>query len=146
MLYQTLLAFIACIFFAIIFNAPRKELVYCGITGSFGWFFYTYINTLSNNVVLATFVGAIAVTAASRLLSHVRRAPSTLFLIPGILPLVPGAGIYYTMYGVLNGDMLYSYTKGVETLKIAGVISIGIILILSLPYSVFGFIKLKEQN
>lgn len=144
MILQTIFAFISCVFFAIIFTAPKNELVYCGLAGGSGWFFYTLINSNNNQAVFATFVGALAVAAVSRILSHVRRAPSTLFLLPGILPLVPGSGMYYTMYGVLNGDMFSSYTKGVETFKLAGVIAIGIIVIFSLPRSFFSFIKLKD--
>ena len=53
--------------------------------------------------------------------------------------------MYYTMDAVLKGSMIESYIQAVNTLKVAGVIAIGIIMILSLPYSVFGFIKVKEK-
>lgn len=145
MLSQAVFAFFACIFFAIVFHSPKKELPWCGLTGAIGWFLYCIINYNNAYPVFAIFAATLAVTATSRFLSHIRRAPSTVFLIPGILPFVPGAGIYYTMRGILNGDMVYSYTQGIQTLKLAGAIAIGIILILSLPYSVFNFIKLKEK-
>lgn len=137
-------SFVACVAFAIIYRAPIEELFYCGVTGACGWFLYTLINYPSNNAVMATFIAAMMVTATSRFLSHIRRAPSTLYLIPGIIPLVPGAGLYYTMYSFLSNDIYNSYLQGVTTLKLAGVISLGIILVLSLPYSAFNFIKLKD--
>ena len=142
---QGVVAFIGCLSFSIILYVPRKELVYCGFTGGFGWFIYCIINSIFNDAVISSFFSAIVVTASSRFLSHVRKQPSTLFLIPGILPLVPGAGMYYTMDAVLKGSMIESYIQAVNTLKVAGVIAIGIIMILSLPYSVFGFIKVKEK-
>lgn len=146
MVIQVILAFIACWFFSIIFNAPKKELFFCGLTGAIGWFFYTLIVENYKDITAATFISSVSITISSRYLSHFRRAPSTLYLIPGIIPLVPGAGIYYTMYyAILNQDSQAAFLKGVETLKIAGAIAIGIIVILALPYSIFNFIKLKEK-
>lgn len=145
-LIQTFSAFAACIFFAVIFNAPRKELFFCGFTGGLGWFVYQLFYFQFHSAILATFFASISATAASRYLSHFRRAPSTLYLIPGLLPLVPGAGMYHTMYGILNGDMVYSYSQGVTTMKLAGLIAVGSIIVLSLPYSLFTFVVLKEKK
>ena len=39
-LFQTGVAFIATIAFAIIFHTPRKEYVFAGITGGAGWLGY----------------------------------------------------------------------------------------------------------
>ena len=142
MIIQIIAAFISSYFFSLIFTAPKKELVYCAITGAFGWFIYMYSY---ENTVIATFFASIAVSCVSRFLSHIRLAPSTLYLIPGIIPLVPGAGMYYTMTGILNNYMVYSYTKAVETMKLAGVIAIGIIIIFSLPYSIFA-INIKNNK
>lgn len=142
---QTVYSFLACFFFAIIQRAPRDELIYCGLTGSIGWLFYEVVTVPTGRPVVASFVASVAVTAASRFLSHIRRAPSTLYLIPGIIALVPGSGLYYTMYSMLTNDFMDSFAQGVYTLKIAGVIAVGIILVLSLPYSVFNFIQLKDS-
>ena len=137
-IYQTFVIFSACFFFSITFNIPKRELIYCGFTGALGWFIYcvsVYMFDLSN--IIGTFLAAIFLTYACRILSNVRQAPSTIYLIPGILPLVPGSHMYYTMYGILNGDMIYSYNEAVLTAKLAGVIAVGIIIVLSLPYSFF---------
>ena len=45
---------------------------------------------------MATFFAALPLTLACRLFAIRFRAPVTLFLLCGIFPLVPGAGIYYT--------------------------------------------------
>lgn len=146
MILQALIAFIACYFFSIVQYAPKKQLIFCGLSGSLSWFIYVLINKYLNNAVMATFCSAILVTALSRIFSHIRKEPSTLFLMPGIIPLVPGAGMYYTMYAILNGNMLKSYAEAVNTIKLAGVIAIGIIIVLSLPYSFFNFIKSNTKE
>ena len=56
--------------------------------------------------------------AADRLravLSIRHKAPVTIFLLPGIFPLVPGAGIYYTAYYFLQGEQELFASKGGET-------------------------------
>lgn len=144
MIINFILAFISSLFFAVLCNAPRKELLFCGLTGGISFVLFKSFNYMSANAVFASFIGAVGATACSRFLSHFRKAPATLFLIPGILPLVPGAGMYYTMNGILKKDIVYFYARGVETLEIAGVIAVGIMIVLSLPYGVFSFIKFKD--
>ncbi len=141
-LYQSAVAFAACFFFSITFNTPKRELVFCGFTGALGWFIYCIVvHGFNGDPVTGSFFGALALTASCRFLSHIKQAPSTIYLIPGILPLVPGSQIYNTMYGILDGDMVYSYTQGVLTAKLAGVIALGVMIILSLPYACFNFIR-----
>ena len=58
----------------------------------------------------------------------------TIFLLPGIFPLVPGAGIYYTAYYFLRGEQALFASKGVETFKVALALALGIALVCSLPF------------
>ena len=57
----------------------------------------------------------------------------TIFLLPGIFPLVPGAGIYYTAYYFLQGEQELFASKGGETFKVALALALGIALVCSLP-------------
>ncbi len=137
-LMQFIVAFIATFGFAVLFNSPRTEVVYSGLTGALGWTAYKLIITLTvDNGVVATLAAAMIITAASRLLAYKRRMPLTVYLIGGIIPLVPGFGIYYTMYYLVTSDFSSAVTRGVDTLKISGVIVIGIFIILSLPWKLF---------
>ena len=57
----------------------------------------------------------------------------TVFLICGIFPLVPGAGIYYTAYYFIMGDNAMALSKGIETIKIAVAIALAIVLFSRCP-------------
>jgi len=144
--FQMVVAYIACWGFSIIFNAPKRELIFCGISGSVGWAVYYLVNAIFQEPIFATFLAAAVVTTLARFLSYVRRAPSTMYQIVGILPLVPGMQLYNTTQGILNNNMVESYTQGVLALKLAGVIGIGSVLVLALPYSVFELIKITPKN
>lgn len=138
---QVVMAFFATLSFSIIFNVPKREVVYCGLTGCIGWFFYQFVIITggSDYAVLSSFIATLIIAAISRFLCYRRKMPVTIYLISSIIPLVPGAGIYYTMYGIINSDNFTALATGIDTLKIAGVICIGILIILSLPREIFDF-------
>ncbi len=134
---QTAVAFAATIAFAIIFHAPRRELLYTGFTGGAGWLVYVIATASGSGVVAASFLATLALAWLSRVFSFARKAPVTVFLICGIFPLVPGAGIYYTGYHFFMGQDALALDKGLETIKIAIAIALGTGIVLSLPSFLF---------
>jgi len=140
-----ILAFVGTMGFSILFNVPKRELLMCGIAGAAGWAVYSLILAASHDyIVAAIFFGAVTVTCISRVLSFARKMPVTVYMIPGIIPLVPGAGIYFTMFHAVMGENTYAMIRGIETLRNAGVIAVGLLVTLSLPPKWFAFIKKKH--
>ena len=146
LLVQCAVSFAAVMAFAILFHAPRREWVPCGLTGMVGWVVYWLAVQGGISVVAASFCGTLGLALLSRVLAVVRRCPVTVFLTGGIFPLVPGAGIYYPVYAFITGDNAAAVFKGVETLKIAGVIALGIVLVLALPKGVFRGVAAREKR
>lgn len=134
---QFIVAMIATIGFAIVFSAPKEELIYCGITGAVGWIFYSIISATISAPTLGNVVGAFLLTLFSRTFAAKRKNPVTIYLITGIFSLVPGAGIYYTSYYLITNDMLRFSQYGLSTIKTAGAIVMGIIFGMSFPQSWF---------
>ena len=71
------------------------------------------------------------------------------FLLTGIFPLVPGAGIYYTAYYFIQSNNALALSNGISTFKIAVVLATGIALVLGIPLPhrrrrarVFSFIRI----
>ena len=100
---QFFIAAIATVTFAILFAAPKKELVFCGVSGGLAWLVYFILYRQSQNVVLGSLVATFVLTILSRILAVARCNPATIYLVSGIFPLVPGAGIYYTAYYLISG-------------------------------------------
>ena len=136
-LIQCTVSFVATLAFSILFHAPKRQYVACGATGMAGWGVYWLSVQLGASVVLGSFFGALALALLTRILSVVCRCPSVVYITAGIFPLVPGAGIYYTVYYFIMGENDACLAKGVETLKIAVVIALGILAVLSLPRGLF---------
>lgn len=134
---EFIVAMVATIGFAIVFSAPKKELFFCGVSGAIGWIFYSIFNTMLLAPTLGNVVGSAVLTVFSRALAAKRKNPVTIYLITGIFPLVPGAGIYYTSYYLIMNDMSNFSNYGLMTIKTAGAIVMGIILGMAFPQSWF---------
>ena len=141
---EAIVAMFATISFAILFNAPKKEVFYCGLTGSLAWTIYYGMTEQGINSVLASLVASFGLTILARAFAVIRKSPVTMYLLPGIFPLVPGAGIYYTAYYLFIGNNEMSGFKGLETLEIAGAIVFGIIFGFGIPQRWFH--KLLSQD
>ncbi len=143
---EAIVAMFATISFAILFNAPKKEVFYCGLTGALAWTIYYGMTEQNANSVLASLVASLGLTILSRALAVVRKNPVTMYILPGIFPLVPGAGIYYTAYYLFIGNNEMSGFKGLETLEIAGAIVFGIIFGFGIPQRWFHKLSQKPDE
>ena len=133
-LTQFVVAVVATISFGITFHVPKRHYLAGGLTGAVGWMVYIFgVELFALSPAIATLVATLPLTGCARFFAIRHKAPVTIFLLPGIFPLVPGAGIYYTAYYFLRDDRTLFLNKGVETLKIALALALGIALVCSLP-------------
>lgn len=93
------LNFIAAFFytsgFCILFTVPKKRIWAASLTGALGWIAYKVLVMNGDSKILACFIGSCVVAVISEIFSRAGKEATTLFIIPGILPLVPGSGMYY---------------------------------------------------
>ena len=143
---QCMVAFMATWAFALLYHVPQREYICCGITGAAGWGCYIACCAAQPSVVVAAFFAVLVLALMARIFAVARQCPATVFLICGIYPLVPGAGIYYTAYYFIMGENALSAAKGVETLKIAVAIALGIAAVLALPGGVFNIFAPKKKR
>ena len=85
----------------------------------------------------ASFAATVVVIFLSRAAAVVNRCPVTIFLISGIFPLVPGAGIYWTVYYLVTEQLGLAVYTGYEAVKAAVAIVLGIVFVFELPQGVF---------
>lgn len=137
MIDQIIVSMLATLAFVILFNAPRKEYVFCAISGCVGWMSYLLFQELGAGIVASSLWATVVLTLLARILSAIRKTPVTIFLVTGIFTLVPGAGIYYSAYYLIMNNLTQCMAKGLETFKIAGAMVLGIIFGLVLPQSWF---------
>ena len=67
----------------------------------------------------------------AELLARFMRTPATLFVIPAVIPLVPGSSLYYAMSCVVQRDLASAREYGTQTLEFALAIAAGMSFVLA---------------
>ena len=90
-LTQFVVAVVATISFGITFHVPKRHYLAGGLTGAVGWMAYILCyDLLSVSAPVAVLIATLPLTLCARFFSVYHKAPVTVFLLPGIFPLVPG--------------------------------------------------------
>ena len=133
MFVQLLAAYVGTVAFAVLFGVPRKYYLDSGLCGMLGWLLYLILmNYTGLSVANVVFFATVLVTFTAMVLAIVRKCPITVYLICGIFPLVPGAGIFWTTYNVVSEQLGAALHTGVTALKVTVAIAFGIILVAEL--------------
>jgi uncharacterized membrane protein YjjB (DUF3815 family) len=103
-------------------------LGYSGLVGAVGWLVYLLLGNLGSNTVVSMFFAALIVALISHSFARILKTPVTVFLISGILPLVPGVGMYRIVYNLITNNNSLAGFYFSETIQIAGMIALAIFI------------------
>jgi uncharacterized membrane protein YjjB (DUF3815 family) len=76
----------------------------------------------------AYFWSSLFASIYSEVIARIRKFPAISYLVISIFPLIPGAGVYYTMNYAVRGLNEEFALQGLHTAAIAGLIAVGILL------------------
>jgi len=124
MLIELTVAFIATLAFAVVFNVPVRYLLLGALAGTIGWLIFRSLGGANTAIFFASVGIGLLAEGGARMF----RVPVLIIAVPGIIPLVPGAGAYSTMLALVKGDFIGALTRGTETLFAAGAIAVGVAL------------------
>ena len=130
-LLPCLWAFLACVGFCLIFNIRGRTILWASAGGALAWAVYL-IFAFCRDAVLQSFLAILAASLYAEVVARIRKAPATVYLVVGLLPLVPGGGIYQAMEYCIAGDTMAFLTAALQTLAIAGALALGVLLVSSL--------------
>lgn len=126
---QVLSAFVATYYAGILFRSGKAQLLLAGIIGAFGWGVYLVGLSFSFSEFTSTFFASLSVSTLSVILSRIRKAPVTAFQIIAIFPIVPGVGMYNTLYSVVTSNYPTAITYFFSTMQTAAAIALGILIV-----------------
>jgi uncharacterized membrane protein YjjB (DUF3815 family) len=112
--------------FAVLFNLRLGDAPVAAAIGALGWAVAAPLSTAWSSTPLADFAAATAIGLASEIVAVLRGRPASVYIACGIIPLVPGAGMYYTMLEYARGNGEAAQAAGLATLAAAGAIAAGI--------------------
>ena len=127
-LAQCLFAFVGCLGFTIQFNIHGKGIMLPALGGALAWAVYLIALEASGSEISGYFWSALFSSLYSEIMARIRKYPAISYLVISIFPMIPGAGVYYTMNYAVQGQMELFANKGMFTAAIAGIMAVGILL------------------
>lgn len=127
-LIQCIFCFIGCFGFVILFNIHGPGGLICALGGAATWLVYLIAFRFSGSDLVAYFWSALFASLYSEIMARIRKYPAISYLVVSIFPLIPGAGVYYTMNYAVRGMNEQFANQGLHTAAIAGIIAVGILL------------------
>ena len=125
-------AFLACGAFCLIFEVKKPLFILlCSLNGAVAWAVYLLLEGIGHEVA-RYLIATIVVSLLAEGFARIMKAPATIFLIIGILPLVPGRGLYNAMDYLISGDSVMFAQVGLETASYAGAIAVGVSMVSSM--------------
>ena len=128
--------FIGSVGFALIFGVAKKHFAFALISSILSSLAFELVLLFTKEIFVSAFVSAGLAAAYSEFMAHRIKVPATVMIIIGIIPLVPGAKLYYTMLGIVRDDMVAFSSNGESTLLIAAGIAVGIISVTAISRSI----------
>ncbi|MDI6604803.1 MAG: threonine/serine exporter family protein [Thermoanaerobacteraceae bacterium] len=131
MIYQLIFGFLSTVGFAILFNLPKDSIIISGLSGAICWAGYIIMMYIYPSSIAATFIAAVFIGITGEIFARKKKNPSTIFIIPGIIPLVPGVYSYKTILAIIQGNYTQAFELCLQTIGIALAIAAGLIFVLS---------------
>ena len=88
-------------------------------------------------------IAAAVSSAYAEIMARIRKFPAIAYLMAALVPLIPGAGLYYTMDFISRSQMNEAWAKGSATAAIAGAVAVGVLLV-STAFRMWGVYKKKR--
>ena len=115
--------------FCLLFHLPKRHLPLALFGTALCWGLYRLLYARIDNLLCAVLVVSMFSAAYAELVAKHVRAPATLFLIPTLIPLVPGNSVYLMMLGLVRGDREAMELYGTLTAQWAVGLAAGISLV-----------------
>ena len=137
--------FIGCVGFSIYFNIHGFGILLCAFGGVVTFTAYLVALELGVGVIYANLLGGIVASVYAELMARLRHFPAISYLVVSLFPLLPGAGIYYTMAYAVQNEMTRFAQKGYQTAAIAAALALGILLV-STAFRIWSNYRMKKRS
>ena len=111
-----------CLFF----DTPKKCFIACWLNAFLSWGVYLIVDYAGLNGLWASFFSTLAADLFAYYCARILKAPVLIFLVAGILPMVPGISIYKGVYSFMFGGNAAEILAG--AFMTTGVIALAIFL------------------
>ncbi len=119
----------ACLGFNILFNIHGYGGLFCALGSGLTWAVYGISGELGCDIIIMNFIATLVAACYAEIMARIRKYPAISYLVVSVIPLLPGAGVYYATNSFVLGDMAGFTSYGAQTLGIAGAMAVAILIV-----------------
>ncbi|BBE30480.1 membrane protein [Tepiditoga spiralis] len=134
MIIRIIFSYFATGAFSILFKTPAKYVPLSALSGMIGWSVYEVSNAYFS-IEVAFVLSAFIAGFVSILFSNLFLVNSKIFMIPAVIPLVPGAPAFFSIQKFIEKD----YNQAINFAYATFVAAFGIVIGLSMATYIFSF-------
>ena len=116
---QLVMAFLGSAGFAIMFHLRKNFLAIASLGGLLSWLVYLICAPVMPGYFFPSLAASAFGAFYAEILARVLKAPSTLFFIVAMIPLIPGSTLYYSMSCAVYGQLAQASIYGLQTFQCA---------------------------
>jgi uncharacterized membrane protein YjjB (DUF3815 family) len=136
----------ATVFFSLLMNAPPKTVPFSALIGGVSWTVYRFMLVYSKPEYAAYFVGTLIVAVAAEVLARIFKMPAPIFILPSLIPIVPGTRLYRTALALVEEDYTLFRDEAARTLFAFCAISVAIAITSVAARSFSAYISTRARN
>lgn len=126
---QLISSFFATAAYAMLFRTRVKYLPAVAICGFLTYSIYLVTETVGLSPFFAALFASLFASLLAEFCARLMRAPALIFSFTGVIPIVPGSGLYYAMDSLLFGENDLVYSNFRWTLMVGAGMALGTLIV-----------------
>ena len=127
--YLTAACTVALLGIAVIFDVPPKKMFWAMLGSIISCVLMLIGDKYGLDPLITNMIATAIPCVYCEIMARVLKTPTTVFMIPTLLPLVPGSRLYYTMFYLFSGEQELFLDNMLIAVKICTGIAVAIIVV-----------------
>jgi len=132
--YQTVMGALGSVGFALMFQVRGKMLIFAFLGGILSWETYCIAGLFVGHEALQYLIATTVLTLYAEAFARILRCPSTILLVTGWIPLIPGSMLYYSISALMQDNMPLFVDRILHTFLLMVAMSAGMLLGMTLVH------------
>ena len=145
-LVQLVTGMLGSLGFALMFGLKKQYLIAAALGGLLNWGLYLLGMHWWNTIFFAGLLASAFSALYSEIMARIKKAPTTLFFITSVIPLIPGSALYNTCSNVVMRNWTEAKSYANITLQYALSIAAGACIVWAIALTVENIKKNKKSN
>ena len=131
--------------FSILYHIRGRKLLLAALGGGISWAIYLALAPVLPGESIRYFLCACFVAFYAEILARLLKTPATTFLIPSMIPHIPGGSLYTTMRYALEKQWQLCLNQAFNTFKLALALALGFVAVL-MVFNVIGVLRSRKNK